>query len=242
MGWQEGHYNRKKIDIGDEPMDLVRLCLEEFSKSFQTDLHRRPVLDEFLYALVCALETVGDECFEDLESQTVASITLRKKSKKTKRNVKIKSGDIFAIPLGKQGFRFGRALRETSAGELIEIYEYQALRIPSLSQLLRELKRVSTYKHVNGIRAFKTGRWKIIGNHEITEPYPWPKFYMGSRHSFFIVVDREHKYRATPDDLKRLEPVIMFSPDHIEQNLLLNHSDPWPEVQVVKSGDFEDKQ
>ena len=55
MGWTREKYQRVEIEVGDEPLGIVKHMVEEFSRCYRADVGRRPQLIEFVHALDLAL-------------------------------------------------------------------------------------------------------------------------------------------------------------------------------------------
>jgi hypothetical protein len=133
---------------------------------------------------------------------------------------------------------YGRILKDTTAGRLVEIYDLCTAKMLSGPQLERSKKRALWQKHVNGIRAFRNRRWLVIGHQDVPRNYRYAAFYTGTPFSGFVIArgDKVVRRGSLPKDVAA-EPTIMFSPDTIESRILSNMPDPWPEVEQVRSRD-----
>ncbi len=225
MGW----WKEKDMTIGDEPIDLFRLCLEDVINSYEKDLGKKPTVEEILQCLTHVFSLFGRIALPDLGDREVTSILIR--TKKLGKVQKYGVGDCFAIPV-KKGFRYGRIIQETSAGQLIEIIDLHTDHLLTFPQFLEKAKKVITWKHVNDIIAFHNRRWRIIGKLEIPKTFEYPRFYVGSKYGFFKIVQGNEENVVNVQDLAGIEPVIMFGPQYIEEMLSANVKDPWPDVKI----------
>jgi hypothetical protein len=236
MGWWHESNETKGLEVGDEPLDLLRTCLESISACYQAELGRKPCLDELLWAIHRVLDIAGSEQLSDLSSRQITAIEI-----KTRAISKVQPygiGDLFCIHVQAREYFYGRILMKTTAGMLIEIYDIKSPILLTQHQLLSTPKTVLTYKHVNGIECFRKKKWPIIGHDAIPQSYEYPKFYIGSKHAFFIIVQGDYRRRVTSEEAMSVEPMIMFSLDTVEKNLLRCGRGSWPEVQIVMTRDF----
>jgi hypothetical protein len=226
MGWWKDSHKERDIEVGDEPLDLLRECLLNFSTSYQDELGRKPRLEELAFSLNATLR-MCPELFDDLAENAVTTEFKVKKAGKVRQYV---AGDVFAIPLAGKEYAYGRILKQTSAGHLVEIYKVRTKHLLPLDQLSERHKQVLTNKHVNGIVAFARGRWPIIGHEDLAKSFRLPAFFIGSRASGPILVQGDTQRPCDPDEVKGIEPMTMFTPQCIEEHLARNDNDPWPEV------------
>lgn len=234
MGWNKIEQNT----IGDEPLDLLSECVERIAQCYQDEVGRSPTSDELLASIMHVLNASGGMVIPDLAERQITALSL--KTKKLPKTQKYEIGDCFAIPLQAE-FRYGRILEKNSAGSLIEIYDIRSEKLLTFAHLGDHARQVVWRKHVNGIRAFRNRRWLIIGREEIPDDYDCAAFYTGTPFTGFIInrgAEREHL-----DDLPAdtdAEPMIMFSPDTIEDRISANMPDRWPEVDQVMKRDIQE--
>jgi hypothetical protein len=179
----------------------------------------------------------GRVAFPDLAEKEVTAVVL--KAKKLGKTQKYGVGDVFAIPL-RDGYRFGRIIKPTAAGQLVEIYDLHSDRLLAFAQIANKDKKVATWKHVHGILAFHNRRWPILGHEAIPKDYAYPCFYQGSGFTGFLLVRGEEEGSADASDIAHAEPMIMFAPQDVEARLLANMSDPWPEVRESRDKDIRE--
>jgi hypothetical protein len=232
MGWQT--HNGKTI--GDEPLDLISECINRIVTCYDEAQSRSPSIDEVLECVRHGLNTQGRSLIPELAQLEITGVSI--KTKKRPKTQKFEIGDCFAIPIDRE-FAYGRILKKTVAGHLVEIYDFRTSKVLPFSDFLRHKKRVVWQKHVNGIRAFRNRRWLIIGHQDVPAKYKYAAFYTGTPLSGFVI-DRGGKI-SKMDQLRKgvnAEPMIMFSPDSIENRISSNTPDPWPEVEQVRKRDI----
>src|SRR5258707_1163227 len=166
MGWWKDRWDSKKVEVGDEPIDLIHEMLRVFANSYVECVGRKPVTPEFLFSLSNALQTTGRELFADLEAQEVVSVSLT--TKKATKIQKHAIGDYFIVPL-KAEFAYGRIIGHDAAGDVIEIYGFQTKKRLSFSQLQHWALPVLFQTHVNGLLGFRDRRWSIVGHADLPE-------------------------------------------------------------------------
>src|SRR5207244_595276 len=111
---------------GDEPIDLLRDCLERVIHCYEQDVGRKPSSPEVLECLTQVFNLFGRVAFPDLAEKEVTAVVL--KAKKLGKTQKYGVGDVFAIPL-RDGYRYGRIIKPTAAGQLVEIYDLHSDRL-----------------------------------------------------------------------------------------------------------------
>lgn len=233
MGWQK----IGDLTIGDEPLDLMAECVERIARCYQEEMGRDPTAGEVLEYVRHALDTQGKIDVPDLAELQITGISL--KTKKLPKTQRFNVGDVFAIPLGKE-YRYGRILKETSAGRLVEIYDTRSDSLLSFPQLARKDKSPHWQKHVNGLKAFRNRRWLIIGHQDVPADYDYARFYTGSPFIGFVIRrGDEEEHVEELHAAMSVEPLIMFSPETIEDRISTDAPDPWPEVEQVLVRDLE---
>lgn len=232
MGWQA---EDGKL-LGDEPIDLLRSCLERIAALYESEAGRKPTCVEVEASLALALRYSAAELISDLADREITSVSLRSRTRGKTQS--FAAGDIFAIPAGARFF-YGRILQEkTSAGALVEIYAFQSDRILSGPQLLKKKLRVRTHKHVHSKLALRHRRWPVIGRRPIPPDYPWPGFRLGSAFLGLQICCHDKSWEVDdPGEWLRSEPIICFPPETVEEYLANDVPDPWPQIRMVNERD-----
>ena len=237
MGWWKDRWDSKKVEVGDEPIDLIHEMLRAFADSYIGDVGRKPVTPEFLFSLSNALQTTGRELFDDLEAREVVSVNLA-----TREATKIQEyavGDYFVVPL-KTEFAYGRIIGYDAAGSIIEIYRLKTKIRLSFTQLQHRALPVLFQTHVNGFVGFRDRRWSILGHADLPKKHPMPSFRLGSQFTFWMIARGTKQWAATTEEVLRLEPCICWNPETVEERISSDHPDSFPEMEEGKCGDFGD--
>ncbi|HYV39885.1 MAG TPA: Imm26 family immunity protein [Gemmataceae bacterium] len=237
MGWWKDHWDKKKIEVGDEPIDLIHEMLRAFANSYAEDMGRKPVTREFLFCLFNAMQTSGRDMFGDLESQEVVSVNLT-----TKKATKIQDfeiGDYFTVPL-KQEFAFGRIIGHDAAGSVIEIFRLKTKKRLSFSQLQHQELSILFQTHVNGLSAFRDRRWPIVGHANLPKNHPMPSFRLGHHATFWQIACGDKNRVATTEEVLHLEPISPWTPETVEERIISDDPVIFPEMEAMQCSDFGD--
>ena len=237
MGWWKDRWDSKKVEVGDEPIDLIHEMLRAFADSYIEDVGRKPVTPEFLFSLSNALQTTGRELFADMEAQEVVSVNLT--TKKTTKIQRYAIGDFFVVPL-KTEFAYGRIIGFDAAGNVIEIYRLKTKKRLSFPQLQHRAKQVLFQTHVNGLLGFRDRRWSILGYADLPKNHPMPSFRLGSRFTFWMITRGTKQWAAETEDVLRLEPCVCWNPETVEERITSDHPEIFPEMEECQCGDFGD--
>ena len=231
MGWKSDGGEL----LGDEPIDLLRSCLEQVAALYEHQAGRQPTCAEIEASLAGALRFSAAEIVSDLADREVTAVSLR--SRKRGRTQRFAAGDLFAIPAGAKSF-YGRILKEkTPAGALVEIYDFASDQPLSATRLHGEL-RVRTHKHVHSFLALRHRRWPVIGHRAIPPDYPWPTFRLGSAFLGLQLRCNEETWSVDdPREWLKAEPLVCFPPEAVEEYLANQIPDPWPQIRMLNERD-----
>lgn len=232
MGWRK----EDGIHLGDEPIDLLRCCLEQVASVYEKEIGRRPTCAEVDASFALALRYSAAELISDMADREVTGVSIR--SRKLGKTQPYAQGDVFAIPVSGT-YYYGRVLKEkTSAGALVEIYDCESDQKPSLRQLLDNAFGILTHKHIHGIRALRSRRWPIVGHLPVPPDYAWPQFRMGSAFLGLQITCNEEKWVTDdPEEWLQAESMICFPPETVEEHLANRVKDPWPTIQMLNERD-----
>lgn len=236
MGWWSEKRGQKKIELGDEPIDLLHEMVRAFCESYQEGTGRNPTSEEFLTSLQMAIGTAPEDYFEDLAGKEITGVAL--KTKAVPKRQKYQPGDYFAVPL-KEGYAYGRVIYDRVL-TAVELYDVRSSAILNHRQLLSQKPKVVFTKNIFPQEALLRRRWIVIGHEPIPKNYKYPRFYMGDRHGYFEITEGpKKKSRATPKEASKYEPTLATEFERIEANLEAKDYDDWPSMKKVKSEDFD---
>lgn len=234
MGWQNETFLGKRILVGDEPIDRVHELLRAFGNCYTEEGGRKPTTDEFVHALSGALQTTGREVFADLENLEVTAVKLV--TKKAPKICKFGVGDYFAIPLPNGEYGYGRILACKSV-TVIEVYQVRSRNRLSLNRLKNQKCQVLLQTNVNGLAAFRSGLWPILGNEKVAPNHPMPSFRYGDRSTVWIINER-----GVPEEqAMKVEPVVPWAPETIVRRIMSDHPEICHEVEELNCQDFGDR-
>lgn len=226
----------RKVDLGDEPCDLVLDALEAISRSYREDLGRKPMLEEFRILLLRALAGDPGRYFSDMEEHIVGDVVFRRKKVPKRQTSAV--GDYFAIPLDGK-FWFGRIIH--GKGDLLaEIYSIESNWLLSMRQLLRQKRKVVLYKHVFETPCFTRARWRIIGHEDMPKEFKYPSFYGGlMAYGNYTVWRGDGTFYEPKAKAMKYEPKQIWGPERIEEALRAGEFGEWPEVTSSKKDTFD---
>jgi hypothetical protein len=143
----------------DEMLRFARLCKLRYG--------RKPTLEQFRRLLRVALRGHGEDYFADGKRIEVADVVFE--TKKRPAAQRYKEGDVFAIPLEKGRYAFGRIMRgpklNYDPGLLIEVFRETSETMtyrPSIVASGRLLH--PTFE--NPLMCFKNRRWTVVASDE----------------------------------------------------------------------------
>jgi Immunity protein 26 len=239
MGWWQDDWDGKRIELGDEPIDLVHDLLRAFARSYTEDRGRAPESREFLASLFSAMQTTGRDLFSDLQERELTAIKLALKSAPKTR--KFVMGDYFAIPLSSGEFAYGRILGKDGAGSVIEVYRFRTRNQLPVGQLKTQAKDSLLQTHVNGLLSFRSGRWPILGHDDLPKKHPMPSFRLGSPFSVWLIACGDQQRPASVEEVLRLEPMVCWDPETVETRITSDHPEVWPELEEWQCQAFGDR-
>lgn len=122
MGWWKAT-DAPEVQIGDSVLDETRRFLRAVSRSYETDLKRKPTLCELEYLMTLAFSVnANSDVLEDFDELRVQKVSI--KTGKRPKRVKPAIGDIFSFKLDNERYGFGRLVSELRAGTIAEIFNY----------------------------------------------------------------------------------------------------------------------
>jgi hypothetical protein len=234
MGWWQDRYEGKKVDMGDESIDLIHELLRAFAGPYQSDLGRKPLTQEFLASLSGALQTTGRDLFGDLEDREVVSVRLT--TRKAPKTQKYAIGDYFVVPLATKEFAYGRIIGHDAAGDVIEVYRDKTKTPWSFPQLQRRPQAILLQTHVHGLLAFRARRWPILGHAPLAKDHPMPAFRLGD----WQINQGTQTRTASTKEVLRMEPCVCWNPETVEARITSDHPEVWPELEEWQCRDFGD--
>jgi hypothetical protein len=211
--------------------------LRAFAGPYAEDLGRKPDTREFLFALEGALRTTGRDLFADLEAHEVAAVKLT--TKKAPKFRKFAVGDFFVVPLQGGEFAYGRIIGSDAAGTVIEVYRLRTRHPLTLGGLKQQARDLLVQTHVNGLLAFRPGRWPILGREPLPRNHPMPSFRLGSDEAW-QVARGDKRWPADLEEVLRMEPMVCWDPETVEERIASGHPDVWPEFEEWQCRDFGD--
>ncbi|HEX3314660.1 MAG TPA: hypothetical protein VHR72_07190 [Gemmataceae bacterium] len=159
----------------------------------------------------------------------------------SKRNIP-KAGTYFSLPLDGQ-YVAGRILTATPLYSLVAIYERRWSEPRSAAEIHRSSKGRVLFRHVYTWPAFGRKGWKLLERVPLGRSYRFPTFRLGiAADGFFRAKTGKQKVRRiSVEEGKRYSPIIMFSPDMIEERLRKEGFGPWPEFEQDYREEFGDR-
>jgi Immunity protein 26 len=167
MGWWS-YENDKSVLLGDEVMDATYDYFERLRDLYAERVHRRPSIGELQAVLRLALRVNGEKYLDDVEDgKQIQSVRVKmaKRSKKQKFNV----GDVFAIPIKRGQYMFGRIVNLEDGWELIEVFAHKSSS-PEYTPDIVKAKRLLPPLWINPRELFAEGTWKIIHSDPSYDP------------------------------------------------------------------------
>jgi hypothetical protein len=236
MGWWSEKRGKKKIELGDEPIDLLHEMVRVFCESYQEGTERNPTSEEFLTSLQMAIGTAPEDYFEDLAGKEITGVAL--KTKAVPKRQKYQPGDYFAVPLS-ETYAYGRVVYDDVL-TVVEFYNVRSTEILNHRQLIsrKPKPKVVFTKNIFPQEALLRRRWIVIGHEPIPKNYKYPRFYMGAAGFFTITEGPKKRKRATPKQASKYEPTLATQIEQIEANLEAEDYDNWPVMKRYKTEHF----
>ena len=114
--------------------------------------------------------------------------------------MRIKIGDVFAIPLGNGEFAFGQIVANTKP-ECYVIYDYKSNDIPDLSLLISQKIIFLTYT----VDLFiKNGNWRVLGNINPPSNIIFPEYLIDTLNGYMVMDYTGKKLRFATDKEKTM--------------------------------------
>ena len=235
MGWWSEKRGKKKIDRGDEPIDLLHEMVRTFCESYQEGTGRNPTSQEFLTSLQMAIGKVPEDYFGDLTGKEITGVTL--KTKTVPKRQQYQPGDYFAVPLS-ETYAYGRVICDRVL-TVVEFYDVRSTEILSHRQLLSQKPRVVFTKNIFPQEALLQRRWIVIGHEPIPKDFKYPRFYTGSPIAYFEITEGPKKTkRVTAKQASKYEPTLATQIEQIETNLETKDYENWPAMTKIKTEHF----
>jgi hypothetical protein len=175
-----------KLLLDDLWLDEGANTLRHIARRCEGELGYKPSLEDFRRLLRVLLGGELDEYFADGGTTEVTDVVF--KTRKRPRAQRYKVGDVFAIPLDKDRYAFGRIMRDPAFGS----------RGGVLVETFRETSRTKTYRSsivasgrllhprdVNPLRSLKNRRWTVVASDDAYQ---------------FSEADQELEFTGAPDD------------------------------------------
>jgi hypothetical protein len=221
MGWwaEDSPYGEKLI-VGDDPLDIIVGMLRAVSQAYREDYGRKPTLDEVLNVIEICLGSEASELLLDFDEREL--INIRAKTRRRRKKQAYKVGDYFAVPLGEDGYGFGRIIdNHPRYGILILLFNIISNRMLQAEELERAPQLFPPiYAGID--EAWTTWRWKIIeGPPVIKGEYPIPRFRIQGHlpGEGWRIREGEQIYAATEDEVRGLETMALWPPEPIENRM-----------------------
>jgi hypothetical protein len=137
------------------------------------------------------------------------------------KRIKVKVGDVFAIPLGNGEYGFSQIIDDIFQ-QCYVIYDYKSQVFPDPKEIVKYKILVLTYT----VDVFiQDRRWPLVGNATPSSDVIFPEYIIGSSENE-RVMDHHGKTirKATEEDKKKLTHMTSVSPallENIAQHLLL---------------------
>lgn len=235
MGWWTEGEGKDRIELGDEPIDLLHEIAEKISQIYQGEVGRKPTGDEFFTSLARAIGRMPEDLFDGFEGKEIPEI--KAKTKNVPKKQSWQPGDYFAIPL-QVGYGYGRILYKRVL-VAVEVYDMQSTVLLNHRQLLARSTKVLFAKNIFPQEAFARRRWIVIGHEPIPKSFEFPRFYTGSHLAYFEITEGPNKTkRTTAEEARQYEPTVATEVELIEENLQNRTYDNWPTVAEIKREHF----
>ena len=186
MGWWSPPKD-PSIRIGDEVMDRTYDYLERLAALYREGLKRPMTVEELQAVLSLALRVIGDErIFHQFGEKKVESVVI--KAVKRPKRQEYAVGDIFALPLGKGKYAFGRIMNLADGWDLVEIFAYTA-RTPQYTPAIAGSGRLMLLLLGSPREYFDDWAWKVIQSDPDYTPSELAKlrFVMGTPGHYRVV-------------------------------------------------------
>jgi hypothetical protein len=219
MGWWTLTIQNQEFLLGDAPLDLISEAFEQVALEYAEKSGRKPTLDELLFAVKVVLQA-------DLQNYVSSSDSLHlvDLSAKTKKRPKLQFygvGDVFAIPLQKGYYAFGRILSDilkAKMGMLVGVYDLRAKYFPSVLELSRKQFMFTPFYCSD--QGWVTWRWKIFDNLPIAKnEFQYPRFKQGTESTGWTIVDQNKVYEATSEEVNELEYAKLWTMKSVERRI-----------------------
>lgn len=133
------------------------------------------------------------------------------------KSIKVKIGDVFAIPLGNGEYAYGQIVDDSKYPCYI-IYDLKSTVFPAIQEIVTRRIIILTYT----VDVFiKSGRWPLLGNIAPPSDIVFPYYLVGTLedgNEKIIVMDHRGIFLryATESDQQRLTRMSSFSPKALE--------------------------
>lgn len=216
MSWFNISESGEEILIGDETIDVVSDMLFQFSKEYQSDLERKPTLNELAKTIRIVLDIYADKYLNGCDEIEIVDVKII--TKKRRKKQAYQDGDFFAIPLPDDKYAFGRIL--DSANNTYGFYNIISEKIEPISKL-KQLPYVFIILCADdGITSW---RWKIIGHEKLAEgEYIEPDFWVRDAldETKAQIYSKGQFRKATVEEAKNLEIFKIWTPELVEERIL----------------------
>lgn len=140
-----------------------------------------------------------------------------------KKRIRIKLGDVYAIPLPNNKFAFGRRFKDAGIG----IYKY-------IGESIEDTPINEAYQFIVGVYddVLKTGQWKIVENRPFqneVEAWPPPACVIDKLSGDYSIYYMGEIKRASKSECEGLEIAAVWEAEHIIDRIMGEdkwHKDP----------------
>lgn len=172
MGVWEEDFNKEKVMLDDESLDILTLAFEEVTQLYKQNLNRKPTSVEIEALLTFSLK----HSFEQMNEQDLVGCKLKTKKRKKKSGV---AGDVITVPLNEDQYVYGmivKDVRYTEVGVYMEFYNIITEKPLKFTHFKRTPKEVCCTIYT-GLLFLEEGQWQKIGHiHFNQDAYQLPKF------------------------------------------------------------------
>lgn len=219
MGWWTLNIDDQELLLGDAPLDLISEALEQVALEYSEKSGRKPTLDELLFTIKVVLRAGLDNHVSNGDS--IQLVDLSAKTKRRPKSQPYRVGDIFAIPLHKGQYVFGRILSDIlkdKMGMLVGIYDWTAKYFPPTSDLRRKQFMFAPFYCSD--QGWVTWRWKIFDNVPVAkDEFLYPRFKQGTESIGWTIVDQDRVYEATAGEVNDLEYARLWTMKSVERRI-----------------------